>query len=56
MYVTGDFGNTWVETQKLVASDSAVDDDFGTSVAVYNFTIVVGSWKNDNQRGINAGI
>ena len=37
----------WVEVQKIVASDRAVDDEFGWSVAIYGSTAVVGAHIDD---------
>ena len=54
MYVTFDNGQTWSETQKLVASDGISNGEFGISVAVYRDMLVVGGWF-DNQQGVNAG-
>ena len=39
----GDFWATGNETAKLTASDAAVDDEFGISVAVHGETVVVGA-------------
>lgn len=42
-------GSTWVEGQKLLASDGALDDRFGSSVAVSgNVAIVRASLDDDN--------
>ena len=37
-------GGDWVQQAKLVAGDSAVFDDFGTSVALDGDTALVGAW------------
>jgi hypothetical protein len=42
-YVFERQGGSWVETQKLTASDGAIFDSFGRSAAVSGSTIVVGS-------------
>jgi len=42
-YVFKRQGGSWVETQKLTASDGAAGDQFGFSVAVSGATIVVGA-------------
>lgn len=42
-YVFTRSGNTWSEDQKLLASDGALFDNFGASVALYRDTIVVGA-------------
>ncbi len=47
------FNEEWIETQKIVSSDRAVDDYFGISVAVYalstglNNTAVIGAFRED---------
>ena len=39
----------WGQVQKLTASDAAVNDQFGRSVAIDVDTVVVGAWlKNSN--------
>lgn len=40
-------GMMWVEEQKLVASDAAQDDAFGSTVSASGDVIVVGAWSND---------
>ena len=42
-YVFALVGNTWVERQKLTASDGQAKDNFGVSVAVSGQSIVVGA-------------
>ncbi|HJT27177.1 MAG TPA: FG-GAP repeat protein [Pyrinomonadaceae bacterium] len=46
-YVFNRQGGSWVETQKLTASDGATFDLFGLSVAISGSTIVVGSEGDD---------
>lgn len=43
------FYGTWVETQKLLASDAQADDNFGYSVSMSNdgLTCIVGAWTAD---------
>ncbi len=41
-------GTVWSQQQKLVASDSAVDDEFGLSVALAGNTAIVGAPCNDH--------
>ena len=36
-------GGSWIETQRLSASDGEMDDEFGASVAVSGSTVVVGA-------------
>ena len=43
VYVFTRQGESWVETQKLTASDGVARDRFGWSVAISNSTIVVGA-------------
>jgi hypothetical protein len=42
-YVFTESGGTWAQTQKLTASDAAIGDYFGLSVAVSGTTAVVGA-------------
>ena len=46
-YVFVRSGTTWSEQQKLTASDGAVDDLFGYSVAISGETVVVGALFDD---------
>jgi FG-GAP repeat len=46
-YVFNREAGGWTEHQKLIASDGAVSDQFGWSVAVSGSTIVVGAWVDD---------
>jgi len=39
---------TWRQQAKLLPDDGAADDEFGGSVAVYNDTIVVGAYYDDD--------
>ncbi len=48
-------GTVWSEQQKLVASDGAAGDDFGTSVAISGDTVGVGSWLDDVGANANQG-
>ena len=50
-YVFTRTGTTWAEQAKLIVSDNAPFDNFGTSVAVVGDTIVVGSSGDDNNNG-----
>jgi predicted amidohydrolase len=47
-------GSTWTQQAKLLASDGAASDKFGTSVSVSGDTIVVGS-TDDDDKGSNSG-
>ncbi len=54
-YVYGFDGTSWVEVQKLTASDAAVNDFFGFSVSVSGDTAVVGSLGHACPAGENCG-
>jgi hypothetical protein len=45
----------WIETQKLVASDTLGGDKFGVSTAISGPTLLVGAYGDDNAGGIDAG-
>ncbi len=47
-------GASWTLTQKLTASDGAAGDHFGVSVAIQGYTLVVGSY-NDDDFGADSG-
>jgi hypothetical protein len=40
--------NSWVEKVKLVPSDGAASDNFGSSVAISGNRAIVGAWKDDD--------
>lgn len=44
-YVFVRSGTTWTEQQKLVPADTALDDHFGTAVALSGDTALVGAWE-----------
>ena len=47
-------GNSWVEEQKLVASDREAGDEFGWSVDIHDSTIVVGAHADhQDENGMN---
>lgn len=48
-------GSTWSQQQKLIASDGAAGDRFGTSAAVYGTTIVIGAAGDDITTFTDAG-
>jgi hypothetical protein len=54
-YVFNRQGGSWVEAQKLTASDGAASDQFGWSVAVSGSTIVVGAWLDDIGGNLDQG-
>lgn len=47
VYVFTRSGTVWTQQTQLFASDGAANDRFGTSVAISNGTILVGSWFDD---------
>ena len=48
VYVFNRLGGIWYQQAKLVASDFAEEDSFGTSVAIDNFTIIAGAPGHDD--------
>jgi len=48
-------GTSWVEEQKLTASDAAAGDQFGFSVSASGDTIMVGAHWDDCPGGVNCG-
>jgi uncharacterized repeat protein (TIGR01451 family) len=54
-YVFVRSGTTWSEQQKLVPSDGAPADRFGTAVAVWGDTLVVGAVHGDSPGGSGTG-
>jgi hypothetical protein len=46
---------TWTQVAGLQSSDGQADDEFGTSVAIYNNTIAVGTPYKDHSNFTNAG-
>ena len=54
-YVFVRSGTTWTEQQKLLASDGAAGDHFGSSVSVSGDTVVVGAPGDDTPGGVDAG-
>ncbi|HEU4433080.1 MAG TPA: FG-GAP repeat protein [Pyrinomonadaceae bacterium] len=54
-YVFNREGRSWVETQKLTASDGAGGNIFGWSVAINGSTIVVGAWGGTVGANLNQG-
>jgi hypothetical protein len=51
VYVFVQQGGAWLQVQKLLASDRAANDLFGTSVALQADTVIVGAMGDDNGRG-----
>jgi FG-GAP repeat protein len=54
-YVFARSGGVWSEQQKLLASDAAVADQFGSSVAISGKTVVVGAPFDDGEGSTNHG-
>jgi hypothetical protein len=50
-YVFARSGTTWSQLAKLTASDGALNDQFGVSVALSGTTGVVGAYANNQSRG-----
>ena len=53
-YVFDLSGSTWIQTGKLMASDGAVDDEFGDSVSLSGDRALVGA-RFDNDNGSGSG-
>jgi hypothetical protein len=47
--------SSFVHEAQLLAGDAAADDEFGTSVAVFGDTAVVGAFLDDTAAGVEAG-
>ncbi|MBI2100629.1 MAG: hypothetical protein HYT47_01250 [Candidatus Vogelbacteria bacterium] len=54
VYVFGFNGSSWVQQQKLVASDGASNDGFGSSVGLSGNVMAVGAYLDDD-RGFDSG-
>lgn len=48
-------GGTWTEAETFTASDGATDDQLGNDVVIEGSSVLAGAWKDDNQRGVDAG-
>ncbi len=44
-------GSTWVQKEKIVASDAAVDDRFGYSVGLHDHKAIVGAYGKNSSTG-----
>jgi hypothetical protein len=51
VYVFEGSGATWNRTQKLTASDAAIDDLFGSSVAISGSTAAIGAYAENDDEG-----
>ena len=47
-YVFVETRNAWVQQAKLGASDADTGDEFGSAVAIYEDTVIVGAWKDNH--------
>jgi FG-GAP repeat len=54
-YVFVRSGVTWIEQDKLKATDGTAGDNFGGSVAIDGDTVVVGAQRDDEGAGIESG-
>lgn len=54
-YVFFNDGNNWIPQGKLIPSDGAVGDRFGSSVAIYNDCVVVGAPGADINANVEQG-
>jgi hypothetical protein len=53
-YIFENQGGTWVEIQKIIASDRSIDDEFGWSVDIDGNTIIVGAHQDfEDVNGLN---
>ena len=50
-YVFKRSGTSWVQEDKLTASDGATDDGFGQSVSIDGYTTLVGAYGDDSFKG-----
>jgi len=54
-YVFRRNGTSWIPDGKLIASDGAKGDYFGSAVAIWGAYMLVGAYSDDNTKGTNAG-
>ena len=54
-FYSADGVSGWSEVSKLLASDGATDDFFGSSVSVWSNVIVAGAYGDDTSAGVDAG-
>jgi hypothetical protein len=55
VYIFNRSGGVWSETNKLVASDRANNDNFGVSVAISNSFLIIGASLDDHSGFTNIG-
>jgi hypothetical protein len=53
-YVFVRSGNSWSQQAKLIASDGAKDDNFGSSVSISGDYVIIGA-KNEDAKGTDSG-
>lgn len=54
-YVFRRVGDSWMQEQRLLASDGATNDHFGISVSNHSDVILVGAWNADCAAGQECG-
>ena len=54
-YIYERTGKSWPQREKLIASDAAGGDEFGTSVAISGDTAIVGAPRHDGNKGKDSG-
>lgn len=54
-YVFDFIGSSWSQSAKLKANDAMPDDEFGRSLSLHGNRVLIGSHRDDNNNGINAG-
>ena len=50
-YIFNRSGTTWIEEQKLTASDGEAGDYFGSSVSIYEDLAIIGAYADDSYTG-----
>ena len=54
MFLSEDSGQTWSQSQKLLSSDGASNDNFGSGLSLSGNILVVGA-NLDDDKGIDSG-
>ncbi len=54
-YVFDFVGGSWTQSAKLIANDGMADDEFGRSLSLLGNRVLIGSHRDDNTNGIDAG-
>jgi len=55
VYVFTRTGTVWTQQQRLFAGDASAGDFFGSAVAIFGDTVVVGAVGDDHMAGVDAG-